>query len=80
MNQLTLTIILAALGAADPVAVYDSMVNAAVYAQRRLGGEIVVGTEEPFEKAAERAKVVELVRKLRDAGFVPGESPTCRVF
>jgi len=43
-------------------------------------GKIVLGTGEPFDKAAERAKITEVVRKLREARFVPGESATCRVF
>ena len=65
---------------ADPVAVFDSMANAVEYARQRLGGDIVLGTGEPFDKAAEEAKIAEIVRKLQAAGFTPGESRTCRVF
>lgn len=65
---------------ADPVVVFDSMANAVEYAQQRLGGTIVLKSGEHFDRAAERAKVEGVVRKLRDAGFVPGEHSTCRVF
>lgn len=65
---------------ADPVAVFDSMANAVEYAQKRLGGEIILRSGEPFDRTAERAKVEEIVEKLNEAGFVPGEPATCRVF
>lgn len=65
---------------ADPVAVFDSMANAVEYAQKRLGGEIVLGSGEPFNRTAERAEVAEIVEKLTEAGFPPGEHSTCRVF
>jgi cell division protein ZipA len=65
---------------ADPVAVFDSMANAIEYAQQRLGGEIVDGSGEPFDREAERAKIEDIVKKLENAGFVPGESTTCQVF
>ena len=65
---------------ADPVAVFDSMLSAVQYAQKRLGGEITLRSGEPFDRTAERAKVEEIVEKLNEAGFVPGEPATCRVF
>lgn len=65
---------------ADPVVVFESMANAVDYAQKRLGGEIVLQSGEPFDGGAERARIEDVVRKLREAGFVPGESATLRVF
>ena len=65
---------------ADPVAVFDSMADVVEYAQRRLGGEIVLESGRQFDRDAERAKIDEIVRKLRNAGFEPGEYATCRVF
>ncbi|MCA9142609.1 MAG: hypothetical protein KDB05_07475 [Planctomycetales bacterium] len=65
---------------ADPVAVFDSMLSAVQYAQKRLGGEITLRSGEPFDRTAERAKVEEIVEKLNAAGFSPGEHSTCRVF
>jgi cell division protein ZipA len=65
---------------ADPVAVFDSMANAVEYAQRRLGGKTVLRSGEPFGKEAERAKIERIVQRLKEAGFVPGESSTLRVF
>ena len=65
---------------ADPVVVFDSTANAVEYAQQRFGGEIVLESGESFDRDAERAKIADVVRKLREAGFVPGESATLRVF
>ena len=65
---------------ADPVAVFDSMANAVKYAQDRLGGQVILGTGEPFESELERKKIQSVVEKLKGAGFGPGESATCRVF
>jgi cell division protein ZipA len=65
---------------ADPVAVFDSMANTVEYAQKRLDGEIVLESGEPFDRHAAKARIEAVVGKLQDAGFVPGESATCRVF
>lgn len=65
---------------ADPVVVFESMANAVDYAQKRLGGDIVLESGEPFDRNAAKAKIEAVVGKLQDAGFVPGESATCRVF
>ena len=65
---------------ADPVAVFESVADVVGYAQERLGGEVVLKSGEPFDRDAERAKIEDVVRKLREAGFVPGEHATCRVF
>jgi cell division protein ZipA len=64
----------------DPLASFESMADAVEYAQRRLGGEIMLESGEPFDRDAERARIEVIVRKLRDAGFEPGEHTTCRVF
>jgi cell division protein ZipA len=64
----------------DPAVVFESMANAVEYAQKRLGGEIMLESGEPFDRGAERARIEAVVRKLQDAGFVPGESSTLRVF
>jgi cell division protein ZipA len=65
---------------ADPVAVFDSMANAVEYAQDRLGGQVLVGNSKPFGREAERENIKSIGEKLKAAGFVPGESATCRVF
>jgi cell division protein ZipA len=65
---------------ADPVAVFDSMANAVEYAQKRLGGEIMLESGEPFGRNAAKAKIEAVLGKLQDTGFVPGESATLRVF
>jgi cell division protein ZipA len=65
---------------ANPVAVFDSMSIAVQYARKRLGGEFMLRSSEPFDRTAQRAKVEEIVEKLNEAGFSPGEHSTCRVF
>lgn len=65
---------------ADPVSVFDSMVNAVEYVQKRLGGAITLRSGEPFGRTSERAKVEEIVENLNEAGFPPGAYSTCRVF
>lgn len=58
---------------ADPVAVFESMANAVEYAHQRLGGEIILGSGEPFDKATERNRIEDIVQKLKNSGFVPGQ-------
>lgn len=65
---------------ADPVAVFDSMVNAVEYAQKRLGGNIVLGSGEPFAREPQQERIQGIVERLKRAGLEPGESSTCRVF
>ena len=65
---------------ADPMKVFESMANAVEYAQKRLGGEILLPSGERFNRKVERANVADIVRKMRDAGFQPGEHATLRVF
>lgn len=65
---------------AEPISVFDSTANAVEYAQKRLGGRIVLRSGEPFDKTLERAKVERVAKRLGEAGFRPGEMATCRVF
>jgi hypothetical protein len=44
--------------------------------ERKSGGNM----ELPFGREAQRESIQSIVEKLKDAGFVPGESATCRVF
>lgn len=65
---------------ADPVAVFDSLVNAVEYARERLGGEIVLNSGQRPDITLERVQVEAIVQKLIEAGFTPGASSTSRVF
>lgn len=65
---------------ADPLVVFQSMANAVEYTQKRLGGTVVNGSGEPFDRAGEQEKIGATVNRLKQAGFTPGESATCRVF
>lgn len=63
-----------------PEAVHDVMVRAATYMARRLGGTLVTTDGQPFDAAASRARVTDLVAKLKAAGLVPGDGLALRVF
>lgn len=49
------------------------------YAQERLGGSIVDESGNPLDEQAVRNEIEHIVRKLKEAGFAPGEHSTCRV-
>lgn len=65
---------------ADPAAVFDSMMKAVRYSQKRLGGEILDPNGRPFDQNATKPEIDETVRRLKEAGFCPGEGSTLRVF
>ena len=50
------------------------------YARERLGGTIVDGHRKPLDPHAARLQIRQLVGRLREAGFEPGENQTLRVF
>lgn len=57
---------------ADPENVYEAMLNAVKYCQKRLGGQILNQEGKPFDVEKERAALAQLVKKLKDKGIVPG--------
>ena len=64
---------------ARPVDVFDAMVRAVKYCQKRLGGTIV-DEHGPLDDARIRQQISGTVRRLNEAGFQPGEGPTLRLF
>ena len=65
---------------ADPVTVYDSMVRAVEYSQRRLAGEITAEDGGPIDLVRTREAVVEIATELESLGFAPGSENALRRF
>ena len=57
---------------ADPENVYEAMLNAVRYCQKRLGGKILNQEGKPFDVEKERAALAQLIKKLKARGIVPG--------
>ena len=55
-----------------PEEMFDSMMKAVQYAQKRLGGRLVNVDGSPFSEDATRSQIRNLVKTLRCAGFEPG--------
>jgi cell division protein ZipA len=65
---------------AAPEAVFDSMLKAVVYTQRRLGGELHDAQGQRLDAERVRREIRAIVDKLDASGFKPGENSTLRVF
>lgn len=64
----------------DPLAVHDAMVNAARYAQSRLGGTLLGANNQPFNQEASRAEAQRVVERLASEGMLPGTSLVLSLF
>ena len=65
---------------ADPVAVFDSMIRAVEYAQRRLAGDITAEDGGPVNLDSTREAVVRIASELEALGFAPGTENALRQF
>jgi cell division protein ZipA len=63
-----------------PAEVFNEMIKAAQYAQLRLGGAILGDEDRPFVKDEAKKRIEDVVRRLIEAGFPPGEGSTLRLF
>ncbi|MEN6625342.1 MAG: cell division protein ZipA C-terminal FtsZ-binding domain-containing protein [Candidatus Sumerlaeia bacterium] len=63
-----------------PAVVFDAMMKAARYAQKRLGGEIVDEHGRPADEAAIRARIDARAQYLEQAGCAPGTDAALRMF
>lgn len=59
-----------------PEAMFDSMMKAVRYAQKRLGGTLVNVDGSQFSEVATRLEICNVVRRLTSAGFEPGADDT----
>jgi cell division protein ZipA len=65
---------------ADPENVFDAMVNAAEYCQKRLGGEILDGNMQPFQREQERKNLSEFIKQMEEKGLKPGSDNALQTF
>lgn len=57
---------------ADPINVYQVLVNSIKYCQKRLGGQMINRNGEPFDEQLEKKALEELVTEMIDNGVIPG--------
>lgn len=65
---------------ADPLGVFEQMIKAAHYAQKRLGGELVDHQGRPFDEAPMREEIEHIAERLRTEGIDPGGDAALRLF
>jgi hypothetical protein len=65
---------------ADPLGVFDHMVDAITYCQKRLGGTIVNSQGAPFDMPAERVQLSEFLTRMRGKGLIPGATLALRIY
>lgn len=65
---------------ADPVVVFERMITAVRYAQKRLGGAVLMIDGQPLDESAVRRKIEESVAQLTASGFKPGSDNALRQF
>ncbi|MBI3221104.1 MAG: hypothetical protein HYZ44_16455 [Bacteroidetes bacterium] len=64
---------------ADPVAVYEIMLQAVGYCQTKLGGKIVDENGLPFDKERYKKQIDELIKKMSENGFSQGQGAILRL-
>jgi cell division protein ZipA len=63
-----------------PIPVFNAMVQAAQYCQKRLGGSIAGQSGSSADLSSMRKRILEIERKLESAGFKPGSDDAQRLF
>lgn len=64
----------------DPERVFDIMMNAALYAQKRLGGKLVNNYGELVNTVEVRQSISKIVKQLNEQGIKPGSEKAFAVF
>lgn len=64
----------------DPVAVFDRLLAAVRYSQRRLGGNIMIPEGKPLDEKSIKSEISSIVKKLKISGFDPGSIDALRQF
>ena len=64
----------------DPVQVYDVMLKAARYAQKRLGGELLDINGDTLQEDALKMEIEAAVNKLKESGYPPGSDASLYAF
>jgi cell division protein ZipA len=64
----------------DPERVYETMVEAVLYCQQKLGGEVLDENGKSFDRNLHRLRVTNTVGKLKEVNLQPGEVVSLRLF
>ena len=65
---------------ADPVGVYDVMVEVVAYCRQHLGGVMLGRDGQPFDAVAERTRLQQIVEEITLKGVQPGSNKALRIF
>lgn len=65
---------------ADPENVFEAMIAAAKYSQKRLGGKLLDKNLKPFNEAEEKKALQQLVSQMKSKGLIPGSSRVLKVY
>ncbi|MCV2486410.1 hypothetical protein OD917_15860 [Flavobacterium sp. SH_e] len=65
---------------ADPKNVFEVMLNAVEYCQKRLGGNILNKDMQPIDVAQERNKINELIKKMNNKNIKTGSDKALKMF
>jgi cell division protein ZipA len=65
---------------ADPVGVYKSMIGAVKYCQKKLGGEILNQSGQPFNEDVELKRIASIVDAMKKKGIRPGSDDALQMF
>ena len=65
---------------ADPLEVFEAMMEVVAYCRQHLGGVLLGRDGQPFDVAAERARLQQIVNAMVMKGFPPGSDKAVRIF
>jgi cell division protein ZipA len=65
---------------ADPMGVFDVMMEVVAYCRQHLGGVLLGRDGQPFDAAAERARLQQIVDEMMLKGLPPGSNKALRIF
>jgi cell division protein ZipA len=65
---------------ADPKNIFEIMLNAVKYCQRRLGGQILDGKMQPSQEERERRELLEFLMRMEQKGLIAGSDNALRMF
>ncbi|MFC0518929.1 cell division protein ZipA C-terminal FtsZ-binding domain-containing protein [Mucilaginibacter angelicae] len=80
MNPTDLVFYYSVPRSAAPVNIFDAMLNAIKYCQKRLGGKILNANGSPFNEADERNRLKALVNSMKQKGINPGSVKALTIF
>lgn len=80
MNPVNLVFGFSIPRSADAKNIYDIMLNAARYCQKRLGGQLLNKAGNPLDEQKEKHDLADLLKKMETAGIIAGSDKALRMF